>query len=277
MRSTLELTLLPGADRVAAVHRPAGAQPDNLCGAFWVSLLLRSAGSGSPTPERAAAAAGTVLPAGGDPRSWVPPGEPNRPGDTATLARSDDPDVSGTSVPGMLAAVDELSGGSYRLVPIRGHAGRALDGSAIATLVGILERHPRWEATPILNLRTGALWGTRLPLTGALTYLAGGDVNPPDPEWDVGHFVNIAGLVRGPERTMLLLRDSYPSFGSGGSHLQPLEAVGSAVRRDDGREGGCLLFLAARHLDGAERALKDEGYDIGTWDNGTPYGQGGER
>ena len=83
--------------------------------------------------------------------------------------------------------------------------------------------------------------------------------------------------IRGLERTMVLLRDSYPSFGSGGNHLQPLDAVEAAIRRDDGREGGCLLFISVEHVAEAELELKQLGFDIGTWDNGTPYEQGGER
>ena len=273
----LAVTLLPGAEKVGAVHRQAGAQPDNLCGPFWVAVLLRSAGEGSPTPEQAALAAGTLLPTSGDPASWVPAGEPNREGDTGTVRRIDDPDVSGTSAAGMLAAVEELSGGSCRFLPIRGRGGRPLDGHAVVRLVDLLEAHQRWEASPVLNVRSGALWGTRLSAADVLVHLASADVEAPDPEWDVGHFVNLAGLLRGPERTMVLLRDSYPSFGSGGNHLQPLDAVEAAIRRDDGREGGCLLFISVEHVAEAELELKQLGFDIGTWDNGTPYEQGGER
>lgn len=276
MRADLAVTLLPGAAKVGAVHRQAGPQPDNLCGPYWVAVLLRSFGRGSPKPEQAAQAAGTTLPAGGDPASWVPAGEPNRGGDSGAIRRTADPGASGTSVAGMLAAAEELSGGSFRFLPIRGHGGRPLDGPAITGLVELLEGRPRWEAAPVLNVRTGALWGTHLPTADAFAYLAGADVEAPDPEWDVGHFLNVAGLLRGPERTMVLVRDSYPSFGSRGEHLQPLEAVAAALRRDDGRDGGCLLFLPAEHVSEAELELKRLGFDIGTWDNGTPYGQGGE-
>lgn len=277
MRASLELTLLPGWERVGAVHRSAGAQPDNLCGPYWVALLLRAIGVSSPSAEEAAAAAGTVLPADGDPSSWVPSGEPSRGGETASLPRTDDQEASGTSVPGMVAAVEELSGGSFRLLPVRGRGGGPFDVAAIERLVETLEANAGWRATPIVNLRTGALWGTRLPLADALAHLTGAAVEPPVPEWDVGHFANLAGLVRGPVRSMGLLRDSYPSFGSGGSHLQPLEALAAALRRGDGREGGCLLLLTAEHAADAELELKRAGFDIGTWDNGTPYEQGGQR
>lgn len=35
----VEVVLLPGADVVGVTHRAAGAQPDNLCGPYWVATL----------------------------------------------------------------------------------------------------------------------------------------------------------------------------------------------------------------------------------------------
>ena len=276
MKASLALTLLPGAEAVGAVHRVTGPQPDNLCGPYWVAILLASAGQGSPSPERVAVAARTLLPASGDPSSWVPPGEPNREGATGSIGRVDDPGVSGTSIRGMVEAVEALSEGSFRLLPLRGRGGQPLDAPALEQLVETLEQKAGWRASPVLNLRTGALWGTRLPIADAFAYVVGEDVQPSEPEWDVGHFVNLAGILRGPERTMAVLRDSYPSFGSGGDHLQPLQVVAEALARGDGREGGCLLFLPAEHALAAEVELKQAGFDTGTWDNGTPYEQGGK-
>lgn len=125
--------------------------------------------------------------------------------------------------------------------------------------------------------RTGRLWGTHLPLPDAADHLAGRDMEPPPPEWDVGHFSSVAGVVRGPARSLLLFRDTYPSFGWGGHHLQPADVIGAALQRGDARERGCLLFLAAGDVPEAERELKEEGFDIGAWDNGTPYDKGGGR
>jgi len=73
----------------------------------------------------------------------------------------------------------------------------------------------------------------------------------------------------GEEWTLVLVRDSYPSLGWGGQHLQPPRAVAAALRRDDGREGGVLAVVpvdGAKPLQGLVREL---GLDVGIWDNGT--------
>jgi hypothetical protein len=275
VRTKLEITSLPGADHVATVHLRAGAQMDNLCGPYWASILLRANGF-QAGQEDVAVAAGTLLPSAGDAETWVPPGETNRVGYGRSILRTDDVDASGTSVAGLVSAVSHLSGDAFRFLPVRGRLGRPIDEEAFEQLADLLEVHPAWQAAPVLNLRTGLLWGTRLSPDEALAYLSGAEVERPKPGWDVGHFVSVAGLVRGDERTMVLLRDSYPSLGWGACHLQPLEAVAAAMRRDDGREGGCLLFVSSADAPEAERELVAAGFDIGAWDNGTPY-EGGER
>ena len=278
MRTRLEITSLPGSERIASVHRGAGAQMDNLCGPYWASILLRAHGW-AVTQEDVAVAAGTLLPSSGHATTWVPSGEPNRDTYGRSILRTTDPDASGTSIAGMQSGVSELSDDGFRFLPIRGRMGATIDGVALERLVDQLERHPAWRAAPILNLRVALLWGTKLSFDAAIAYLAGADVDEgeaPRPEWDVGHFVNVAGLVRGDARAMLLLRDSYPSFGWDGYHLQPLEAIAAAIRRDDGREGGCLLFVPSEEAPAIERELKETGFEIGGWDNGTPY-EGGTR
>jgi hypothetical protein len=54
--------------------------------------------------------------------------------------------------------------------------------------------------------------GTPSPVTDMLAYLMGGEIDAPDSGRDVGPFVNLEGVLRGAARTMLLLRDSYPSL-----------------------------------------------------------------
>jgi hypothetical protein len=274
VRTRLEITWLPGAERIAPVHRRAGQQMDNLCGPYWTSVLLRAHGFDADE-EDVAVAAGTLLPSVGDPTTWVPPGQANRASYRRSLMRTDDPDASGTSVTGLLASASELSDDVFRFLPIRGRGGVPTDGEALRELIDLLERHPGWRAAPILNLRVGLLWGTQLSFDEAFAYLSGSKIEAPEPEWDVGHFVNVAGLVRADARTMLWLRDSYPSLGWHGYHLQPLEAVGEGIRRYEGHEGGCLLFVASEAAPAIEHELKEVGFDIGGWDNGTPYEGGG--
>lgn len=270
MRTSLEITLLPGADRIARLHRRAGAQLDNLCGPYWASILLNVVGVGA-TQEDVAVAAGTLLPASGDPASWIPQGEPNRDGYGREIRRTDDHGASGTSVAGLVSATSELCSGSFRFIPARARSDEPLDELALLWIVDMVDSNTTWEAGLVLNVRTGKLWGTHLPLFDALVYLSGGEITPPEPEWDVGHFVNVAGVLRGKTQAMLLLRDSYPSFGSAGYHLQPIEAVAAALRRDDGLRGGCLLFVSAEDAPAAERELEEAGFDCNVWDNGTPY------
>lgn len=276
----LEFVLLPGAERVVPFHRAAGQQPDNLCGPYWISTLLLAAGvdrtpPGGLSPEMAARSARTLVPAEGDPRSWVPRGETPRPDYRLPIPSTSDPSTSGTSVDGMIAAVEELSAGTHRFLPLSGVRAGGFDAAAVESLVELLLARPSWEAVPVLNVRTRPLWGTRLRLADALAYLAGEEIAPPEAEWDVGHFLTIAGILRGARRSLLVLRDTYPSFGWDGHHLQPPEAVAAALRRDDGRSGGCLLFVRSSDVAEAERDLRQRGFDVNPWDNGTPYEQGG--
>lgn len=274
MSTKLDITSLPGGEGIGAIYRDAGVQMDNLCGPYWASVLLRANGW-EASQEDVALAAGTLLPSTGDPSTWVPRGEAHRDRYLRAIPRTEDLEATGTSVAGLLSAASELSGDACRLLPIRGRSGGSIDAVALEELVGLLDRHPAWQAAPVLNLRVGLLWGTRLSFEAALAYLSGAEVEAPEPEWDVGHFVNVAGLARCEARSMMLLRDSYRSFGWNGYHLQPLEAVANAIRRDDGREGGCLLFVASDDASTIERELKEVGFDIGGWDNGTPHGGGG--
>jgi hypothetical protein len=271
----LEVVLLPGAERVAPAHRAAGQQPDNLCGPFWLSTLLRAFGAADASVERAALAAGTTVPASGDPASWVPLGA--RPRAADGIPTIDGPGASGTSIPGMLAAAEELSAGGRGFVPLRGFRGGPHTAEGLAALVDVLVGRPGWEAVPVANVRTGALWGTHPDPADVLAHVTGAWVEPPQAEWDVGHFCAIAGVVRGPSGALAIVRDSYPHLGWGGHHLQPLDALAAALRRDDGREGGVLLFVAAGDHDAVEREMKEIGFDIGVWDNGTPDSQGGLR
>lgn len=104
--------------------------------------------------------------------------------------------------------------------------------------------------------------------------MKGAEISP-ESEWDVGHFCAIAGVVRGPARQLAIVRDSYTDLGWGAHHLQPFEALAAALRGDDGCEGGVLLFVAAEDEVDVEGEMKEIGFGIGPWDNGTPGRQGG--
>jgi hypothetical protein len=94
-------------------------------------------------------------------------------------------------------------------------------------------------------------------------------VEPPPADWDVGHFLNLAAVVAGPARSLVLVRDSYRSLGLDGHHLQPADALANALLRGDGREGGVLCFALAMDADALRARLAADGFDLRGWDNGT--------
>ena len=260
-----EVSLLPGALRVAGEHRRAGQQQDDLCACHWAAILLRADGW-DVDAEAVALAAGALLP-GGDPAASIPPGAVSRRDYRAELPVAERPEASGTSVAGLIEAVALLSEGRVVLVPLR----TTWTVERVRDVLDLCRANPVWQAVPVANVRTGPFWGSRLPLADALAWLSGEEVEPPPPDWDVGHFVAIAGTWEGPARSFVIVRDSYPAFGWDAHHVQPPEAVAAALARGDGREGGVALYVASDVQADVERAAKDAGFEIAAWDNGTPW------
>ncbi len=228
--------------------------------------------------EDLALLAGTLLPSG-EPSSWVPSGAANRLDYRVPLPVADDPGSAGTSASGLAWAVERASGGRFLALPLRAR----WTERGVGALLGLCFEHPTWQAIPVANVRTGRLWGSRPSLADVLAHLSGEDVTPPPPDWDCGHFVSLAGVVYGPVRSMALVRDSYPTFGWNMHHVQPFEVLAAALERGDGRGGGVLLFTAAANGGDVTEAARQRGFDVATWDNGTPWrvpeavGEGGKR
>lgn len=257
--------MLPGALRVAREHRAAGQQQDNLCGCYWAAICLRADGFEVDAVDLALAA-GAMLP-GGDPAHDVPPGASPRIDYRAPLPIADRPEESGTSAPGLVEAIGRVSKGGRALVPLKA----AWTTERVQAVLDLCRANPGWGAVPIANVRTGSFWGSRLPVADALAWLAGEEVEVPPPDWDVGHFVSLAGTWDGASRSLVIVRDSYPSFGWDAHHLQPPEALASALQRDDGREGGVAIYVASRDVPEVERTAKERAFEVGIWDNGTPW------
>lgn len=257
--------MLPGALRVAREHQLAGQQQDNLCGCHWAAICLRADGFHVDAADLALAA-GAMLP-GGHPSDDVPPGASPRLDHRVPLPLSTRAEEAGTSAPGLVEAVAHVSGGRRVLVPLRA----AWTEERVLAVLDICRSNPRWEAVPIANLRTGRFWGSRLPFVDALAWLAGDEVETSPPDWDVGHFVNLAGTWDGPSRTLVIVRDSYPRFGWDAHHLQPPELLAAALRRDDGHEGGIALYVADEDASDVEGVAKDRDFEVGVWNNGTPW------
>jgi hypothetical protein len=264
-----------GPPVLASLHAAELPQKDQLCGAFWGSLALRALGfaeaGGAPVDQDAVAReAGTTL-AGGDPAQWVPPGASPRGDHRLTFPEAGD-EASGTAAPGVARAIDVLSGGALRAVPVAG----PWDAGRIVVLLRELEGLGE-AVVPIANVRTSAFWGSHADPGLLLAVLAGREAaEPPPPDWDVGHFVGLAVLLEGSGGALVVVRDTYRALGAAGYHAQPAGALAAALRRDDGKEGGVLCVIASVEADRLESRLRALGFDVRHWDNGSVpvYGAG---
>ncbi|MBV8886340.1 MAG: hypothetical protein JO235_20430 [Chroococcidiopsidaceae cyanobacterium CP_BM_RX_35] len=262
---SLSLQLFPTPALLEQEHHLAGQQPDNLCGPYWAAILLRAHGFTNLDVEQIALTAGSVLPIG-DPATWLPLGASSRQDYRLPLPQTEQAKEAGTAVAGLIDAVSSAAEGRYVLVPLRA----VWSPERVEALMALCWEHPKWEAVPLCNLRTGHLWGSRLLLSDVIAYLNGKEITIPAVDWDTGHFLTIAGNVEGQARSLILVRDTYPSFGWDGYHLQSASAIANALNRNDGHEGGVLLFVAAGNKAEVERRAQERGFAIREWDNGTP-------
>src|SRR3712207_1539214 len=154
---------------------------------------------------------------------------------------------------------------ALKVIPVAG----PWRGATVVALVEISASEAP-GCTLVANLRTGRLWGTRPPARLLLDYLLGLPVEPPVADWDCGHFLAVVAALSGPGNTLVALRDTYPELGWGGYHLQPAEAVASALERGDGHEGGVLCVCEASAAEAFAGKLEEAGFERCHWDNGTP-------
>jgi hypothetical protein len=239
-------------------------QKDFLCGPFHAARVLRDAGvrawEGEPLDQDLVALhAGTALPEG-DCASEVPPGAASRHDYRLPLPRIE-PSRAGTPAPGLAAAIEKLSGGELACLPVSGEwsgwvVERLLSGAAA------------FDLRLLANLRTGGLWGSRAPVEALLGVLDGhAPPEAPAADWDVGHYVELVQLVRGRRGALVVIRDSYPSLGWGGIHVQPPAAVAAALMRGDGREGGVLAVGSPERVSSMADLAGELGLRTKIWDN----------
>jgi Family of unknown function (DUF6885) len=255
------LAALPDRRLLAELYAGDGQQMDNLCGCFWASLALRASGVDADDVA-VALEAGSILP-GGDPWTHVAPGATPKHDYRADLPLAAVPETAGTAAPPLAAAVERLSGGALAAIEVAGPWSAATVCALHDLAAG---------AMLIANVRTGCFWGSRPDPGVVLAHLTGGDAEGPPPDWDVGHFVELAALVRGPVGALVVVRDTYRELGERGHHLQPPARVAAALRRDDGAEGGVIVVCTASEAERLRSALRDQGFELRGWDNGTPYG-----
>jgi hypothetical protein len=268
--SALHLGAVPAGGRVAALHAALVPQKDNVCGAFWGTLALRLAGLASALGEQVdqelvAREAGTCLPRHPDPAASLPPGASGDDRYRIELPLTDDPAAVGTAARPLGEAVERLSEGRLRVLPVAGPwtAARVLE-----LLDAAAEAAP--DTLLVANGRTGHLWASHAPLAAAWALLAGEPDEGPPAEWDVGHFWSLAGVLRGAGGALVVVRDTYAELGRGGYHLQPPARMAAALRRDDGNEGGVLCICPAAEAAALEARLG--GFELRYWDNGSPDG-----
>ncbi len=239
-------------------------QKDSLCGPFHAARVLHDAGvserDGEPVDQDLVALrAGTLLPVA-EVGPQVPPGATNWREYRYVLGRAE-PERGGTSPGGLARAIEELSGGRLVCVPLSGTW-------SASTVERLLERAAGSRARLIANLRSGLLWGSRPPIEALLAALDGFELtDPPAADWDAGHFVELVQSLRGRRGTLVLVRDSYPSLGWMGCHLQPPAALAAALMRGDGRSGGVIGVGSADAAPAIEQLAIELGLRTEFWDN----------
>jgi hypothetical protein len=269
----LESALLPGARALLARHARELPQRDDLCGAFCGALALNAAGL-ERTPDgdlldqdAVALAAGSIVSVGRDPGT-LPAGESGRRDYRLAIPTIDDPDISGTTAPGVVSAIAELAAGELEPIPYAGPwTPAALHG--IFDLAAGIER----AVTLVANLATHHLWGGRPTLPQVLDYLYDGVLDGPPPDWDVGHFACVVARTNGPGGHLYAVADTYPSLGDGGVHWQPEERLAAAIARPDKPSGGMIVVVAAQDAPLVREGAGALGLEERLWDNGTIAGQ----
>ncbi len=253
------------ARRVLASQARERQQKDEFCGPFWVVAAVAALTGRVVTQDDAAVAAGTLLTAGGGRLADLPPGAASRADYLREVTTTQDTSLAGTSPQGIVRAIHEISGGDVTAVPLSGQwthsmlnalAGLVLDGD---------------DAVAILNVATRYLWHSHPDLPDVLGYVDGADVHPAAAEWDVGHYVAIAGSLTGSQRQLLMCADTYPSLGAQGVHLQPAECLAAALNRDGAEtSGGAIVAVPSHRAAGIQDWATGQALALSYWDNGAP-------
>jgi len=269
-RTSLDMTLLPGARELLRFHARELPQRDDLCGAFCGALALRAAGVASSAGETepldqdaVALAAGSVVSRIAD-VSMLPFGEPGRRDYRLSPAFVEDSATSGTTTGGLLTAIEALSGGRLAAIPYTGPWTATTLGGLFDLAAGL-----RRPVTLLANLHTRHLWGSHPRADQLLDYLLDGETAGPPPDWEVGHFVCVVGRVRGPGGSLYGLADTYPSLGRRGVHLQPRECLAAAIERREEPAGGVLVVAFVQDGPAVRSGAEALGLIEGVWDNGT--------
>lgn len=256
-----QVTFLGDAKAVDEEYLREGEQKENLCGPFTAAYILRGMGfryhNGNFVDQEYVAYLARARVSAGEGGLYKYP-----------LAETLSPAELGTSAQGLKYAIETISEGSLRVVPVKTAdmiSGPMLKAEDLEALVEIFSRVR--EVQLIFNLNTRHL-------------LDGEDLNRKVLSIDrdaeliraglkkregVGHFVSCAGFVR-RGKALFIIRETYRRYGV---QMQPFEAVLQGLNRGDGREGG-ILVITTEELE-EELVEELQGFDLSLWNNGSPF------
>lgn len=275
--TTLRVELIGDPALLEPWYDAAGSQKDNLCGVYWADIAVQGfTGHRFADEEDAALVAGTVVPEGatdptvsfpwhGDgPRGVIEPSWPYR----LALPTSADDDALGTSAHGVVRAILGLSGGELEVLPLRCDAWTS---SLVSGLIDALAALDEPRLLAIANVGTASFETSLHSLSDLLAVVMSGAALPArHGDWDVGHFVSLAGLIHGPQGDLVIVRDTYRLLGGRGYHLQPLANVAASLHRDGTGAGGVLIVGPPSVVAAARAAVAPLGLIEELWDNGSP-------
>lgn len=239
-------------------------QKDNLCGSFCAARILNDLGfhewDGEPLDEDLIASrAAATLPAPDLP-PFLPPGAVSRTGYRYELAIAPVEEV-GTSPVALVKAIESATNRRLLAVPVSG----AWTAHRVEQFV---ERATGLGSRLIANVNTARLWGGRPSPDELLGELNGVETAGPAPDWEVGHFIELTMLIRGPRGSLVVVHDTYPALGWDGYHMQPPRTIALALLRGDGRQGGLLAVVPRDQAGAVEGTAREIGLEVAVWDNG---------
>jgi hypothetical protein len=258
---------------VHAVRDVAVNQRDNLCGCFWAWIALCAFDDSDLIDEEPVAMiAGCVVPVGPTDPAFSLPWKGA--GVTASwpyrlaLPTSTDERSIGASAHGVARAVDVLSDGRLIALPYRADRWTApVVQELITRLIGL-------GSVPILavaNVATEHFNGSTVGADSVINHILLGESLPyVEPDWRVGHFCSLAGVLRGSAEELVVIRDTYRAMGWRGYHVQTYAAVANALDRDGTGAGGVLLITTAVHADAVRAAVENLPLLNKLWHNGSP-------
>ncbi len=193
------------------------------------------------------------------------------------LKETSNPIELGASCQGLIYACDKVTENAISTLPIIAYTkdGKEyLTSERFSKLTELLiKKRSRWGLQLILNYHTNKLLNMNHDAYNLFSLFEA--ENPEalfghDP-WSEGHYVSCGAIIQKKGEFWYLIRDTYNNKGFRGYHLQPFELVRKALIRDDGREGGILLLINKQAEKEAQGELKNMGFFLSPWDNGSPF------